>query len=50
MSQTFGLIVGNRDFFPDELARVGRKEMIKVLQEEGLSVVSPSPEETRFGW
>jgi len=43
------LTVGNGDFFPDELAKAGRKEMRKVLQEEGFSVVSPSPEETRFG-
>ena len=49
MSLTFGLIVGNRDFFPDELARVGRKEMIKVLQKEDFSVICPSPEDTRFG-
>jgi len=49
MSLTFGLIVGNRDFFPDELARAGREEMIKVLQEQGFSVISPSPEDTRFG-
>jgi len=49
MSSTFGLIVGNRDFFPDELARASREEMMRVLQEEGFSVVSPSPEETRFG-
>ncbi|GAI73000.1 unnamed protein product, partial [marine sediment metagenome] len=49
MSSTFGLIVGNRDFFPDELARASREEMMKVLQKEGFSVVCPSPEETRFG-
>ena len=49
MSLTFGLIVGNRDFFPDELARVGREEMIKVLQKEDFSVICPSPEDTRFG-
>ncbi len=49
MSLTFGLIVGNRDFFPDELARVGREEIIKVLQKEDFSVICPSPEDTRFG-
>jgi len=49
MTLTLGLIVGNRDFFPDELARCGREEMMKILQEEGFSVISPSPEDTRFG-
>ncbi len=49
MTLTFGLIAGNRDFFPDELARAGREEMIKILQVEGFSVICPSPEETRFG-
>jgi len=49
MSLTFGLIVGNRDFFPDELARIGREDMIKILQKEDFSVICPSPEDTRFG-
>jgi len=49
MSLTFGLIVGNRDFFPDELARAGRKEMIQTLQEESFSAIYPSSEDTPFG-
>jgi len=49
MSLTFGLIVGNRDFFPDELAKAGREEMIKTLEREGFSVICPSPEDTHFG-
>lgn len=49
MGLTFGLIVGNRDLFPDELARAGREEMIEVMQKEGFSVICPSPGETRFG-
>ncbi|MBE0478840.1 fucose isomerase, partial [Candidatus Aerophobetes bacterium] len=49
MNLTVGLIVGNRDFFPGELARKGREIMMKILQEEGFSVISPSPEDTRFG-
>jgi len=49
MSLTFGLIVGNRDFFPDELAKAGREEMIKVLGKEGFSVICPSSEDTHFG-
>ncbi|GAG30176.1 unnamed protein product, partial [marine sediment metagenome] len=49
MALTFGLIVGNRDFFPDELAKDGREEIIKILQEEGFSVICPSPEDTHSG-
>jgi L-fucose isomerase-like protein len=46
---TFGLIVGNRGFFPDALCRDGRDEMIRVLGEEGFDVVCLSPEQTKFG-
>ena len=49
MSLTFGLIVGNREFFPDELAREGRERIIKVLKEEGFEVICPSPKDTKFG-
>ena len=41
MSLTFGLVVGNRDFFPGELARAGREEMIRVLESKGFQVVCP---------
>jgi len=46
---TLGLIVGNRGFFPAELARDGRAEVLKVLEEEGYDVVALSPEDTKFG-
>ena len=35
---TLGVIVGNRGFFPDHLADEGRKTILRVLQEEGMSV------------
>ena len=38
---TFGLIVGNRGFFPDHLAKSGREEMIAVLNAAGYDVVCP---------
>ncbi len=31
----FGVIVGNRGFFPDVLARDGREEILRVLREQG---------------
>jgi L-fucose isomerase-like protein len=46
---TFGLIVGNRGFFPDHLAKSGREEMIGVLEAAGHKVVVPGPEDTKFG-
>ncbi len=46
---TFGLIVGNRGFFPDHLAKSGREEMISVLQNAGYGVVAVSSEETKHG-
>jgi L-fucose isomerase-like protein len=46
---TFGLIVGNRGFFPDHLAKSGREEMVAVLQAAGHKVIAPTPEETKYG-
>ncbi|MFQ5740205.1 MAG: L-fucose/L-arabinose isomerase family protein [Acidobacteriota bacterium] len=46
---TLGLIIGNRGFFPDRLAREGREEMIQALQAVGLEVVALQPEESKFG-
>jgi L-fucose isomerase-like protein len=46
---TMGLIVGNRGFFPDHLAKEGREEMLRVLQARGIDVVAPTPEETHYG-
>ncbi len=49
MAVTFGVIVGNRGFFPDHLARSGRAEMIDAAQKAGYGVVAVSPDETKFG-
>jgi L-fucose isomerase-like protein len=46
---TFGLIVGNRGFFPDHLAKSGRSDMLAVLEKAGYGVVAPGPEETKYG-
>jgi len=45
----FGLITGNRGFFPDHLAKSGREEMIATLERAGHSVVCPTPEQTKYG-
>jgi L-fucose isomerase-like protein len=49
MSMTFGLIVGNRGFFPDHLARSGREEVMAALAAAGYDVVCPTPDQTKHG-
>jgi len=49
MPTTFGVIIGNRGFFPDVLARDGREEVLRVLEQEGFKTVCLTPEETKFG-
>ncbi|MBI4165419.1 MAG: fucose isomerase [Acidobacteria bacterium] len=46
---TFGVIIGNRGFFPDVLARDGREEILRVFQEQGYKTVCLTPEKTKFG-
>jgi L-fucose isomerase-like protein len=46
---TFGVVVGNRGFFPDHLAKTGREEIISVLEAVGARVVVLSPEESKHG-
>jgi len=46
---TFGLIIGNRGFFPAHLCQTGRKQLLDVLGEKGYQVVTLSDDETVFG-
>src|SRR5215475_5158447 len=46
---TMGLIVGNRGFFPDHLAKSGREEMLRVLDAAGMDVVSLTPDQSKYG-
>jgi L-fucose isomerase-like protein len=46
---TMGVIVGNRGFFPDHLAKTGREEMLRALESAGIDVVAPTAEETKYG-
>ena len=45
----FGLIVGNRGFFPDHLCKKGREEIIKFLEKKNIEVICLSEEESKFG-
>ncbi len=46
---TFGVIVGNRGFFPDVLARDGREEVLRVLETQGYKTVCLTPQDTKHG-
>ena len=46
---TFGVIIGNRGFFPDVLAREGREEILRVLGQAGFKTICLSPEQSKFG-
>jgi L-fucose isomerase-like protein len=46
---TFGVVVGNRGFFPDHLAKTGREEIISVLEAAGARVVVLGPEDSKHG-
>jgi L-fucose isomerase-like protein len=46
---TMGIIVGNRGFFPDHLAKTGREEMIRALESAGMDVVALTPEQSKYG-
>src|SRR5260370_7761263 len=45
----FGVIVGNRGFFPDHLARSGRSQMLSAIEKAGYDATAVGPEETKFG-
>ena len=46
---TFGIIVGNRGFFPDALAKQGRKNILDVLKKNGFNSVALSMQQTKYG-
>jgi len=46
---TFGVIVGNRGFFPDHLCKTGRETILKLLKEEGYNAIALDEQATRFG-
>jgi len=48
-AMTFGVVVGNRGFFPGHLAKSGRDEIIAVLQAAGAKAIVLAPEESRHG-
>src|SRR5579872_1064343 len=46
---TMGVIIGNRGFFPDQLAKSGREEMIQALAKAGVDCIVLGPEDSKHG-
>jgi L-fucose isomerase-like protein len=46
---TFGVLIGNRGFFPSELCEEGRRRILKILEEEGAKAVLLAPDDTPYG-
>lgn len=46
---TLGVIAGNRGFFPAELAREGRAEMLRLLEKQGYPAICLTAEQTTNG-
>ncbi len=46
---TMGVIVGNRGFFPDHLAREGREDIIQALTAAGIEPLVLGPQDSKYG-
>jgi L-fucose isomerase-like protein len=44
-----GVIIGNRDFFPDQLVAEARQDILKAFAQSGTRAVMVSPDETKLG-
>src|SRR6266567_5051727 len=47
--KTLGMVVGNRGFFPDHLARSGHQEMKAALESAGVKVIALTEADSKFG-
>src|SRR5881392_2007156 len=46
---TLGIVIGNRGFFPAHLCESGRRDILRVLEQEGIKAVALAPDATKFG-
>ena len=46
---TLGVIVGNRGFFPDHLARSGRMDIVAALTAKGIRPIILDESDSKFG-
>lgn len=49
MKGCLGVIIGNRGIFPGSLAEEGRRELVDILKKQGIEVILPSSNETKYG-
>src|ERR1039457_1498251 len=49
MKTTLGVIVGNRDFFPDVLIAEARRDLVKLFAELEIEPVWLGPEDSKLG-
>jgi L-fucose isomerase-like protein len=49
MALAFGIIVGNRGFFPDHLAKSGREEMVATVKAAGYEPICLTAEQSKHG-
>ena len=48
-TMTYGVVVGNRGFFPDHLAKTGREEMVAAIETTGGKAIVLTAQESKFG-
>lgn len=46
---TLGIIIGNRNFFPDDLIKEGRRSILEILKELDITPIILHENETKFG-
>ena len=46
---TLGVIVGNRDFFPDALVTEARADVVSLFEEMDITPIMVAPEATKLG-
>lgn len=49
MPSTLGVIIGNREFFPDQLVSEAREEILKLFGESNIRPITISPEHSKLG-
>ena len=49
MGMTLGVIIGNRDFFPDHLVTAARRDVLRLFDETGVGAVMVSETDTKLG-
>ena len=49
IKQTLGVIIGNRDFFPDKLVAAARIEILSLFEDMGINAVLLSDTDSKLG-